>query len=140
MENLTTIKRPNIGVLKEKLEHAKDKQFYVTKDNNYQIDLIIGDTLYCKEVFKRRCDEPIVEGTTFGWVIHGSDYPVNKCLFTTEVSDYERLYSLDIRRQQKFYILPERYKQIRRFEQRSFVGTNSRRRAFARNVESVYIA
>ncbi len=99
MQNFTTIKRPNIRVLKEKLEHAKDKQFYVAKDNNYPIYLIIGDSLCCKikteEVFKGWCNEPVVEGTTFGWVIHGGD-PVNECLFTTEVSDYERLYSLDI--------------------------------------------
>lgn len=100
MQTFTTIMRPNISVLKEKLEHAKDKQFYVTNNNKYPIDLMIGDNLYCKikteQVFKGKCDELIVEGTTFGWVIHGGDYPVSECLFTTQVSDYERLYSLDI--------------------------------------------
>ncbi len=48
MPNFTTIQRPNISELKEKLAHARDKQFYVTKDNKYPIDLIIGDNLYCK--------------------------------------------------------------------------------------------
>ena len=36
-------------------------------------------------MFKGKDDEPIVEETTFGWVIHGGSYPVN-----------ERLYSLDV--------------------------------------------
>ena len=48
MQNFTTIKRPNISQLKEKFQHAKDKQFYITKDNKYPIDLINGDNLYCK--------------------------------------------------------------------------------------------
>ena len=100
MPNFTTIQRPNISELKEKLAHARDKQFYVTKDNKYPIDLIIGDNLYCKikteEIFKRKSNEPVVEGTTFGWVIHGGEYPVDECLFTTEVADYEKLYSLDV--------------------------------------------
>ena len=100
MQNFTTIKRPNISQLKEKFQHAKDKQFYIMKDYKYPIDLIIGDNLYCKikteEVFKGRSDEPVVEGTTFGWVIHGGDCSVDECLFTTEVSDYEKLYSLDV--------------------------------------------
>lgn len=100
MHNFTTIKRPNLSVLKDKLIHARHKQFYITKDNRYPIDLILGDSFYCKikteEVFKGKSDEPIVEGTTFGWVIHGGDYPVSECLFTTEVVDYEKLCSLDI--------------------------------------------
>ena len=46
----------------------------------------------------------------------------------------------DIDKQQTFYSLLKRYKQIRRFEQRPFEGhTNSRLRVFARNVESVCI-
>ena len=71
--------------MKEKLEHAKDKQF---------------DNLCCKikteEVFKGKSNEPVVEGTTFGWVIHGGNYTVEKCLYTTEVSDYKKLCSLDV--------------------------------------------
>ena len=38
-----------------------------------------------------------------------------------------------VRRQQKFYSLPKRYKQIR-------LNTNSRQRVFARNIKSVCIA
>ena len=37
-----------------------------------------------------------MEGTAFGWVIHGGDYQTEGCLFAREVSDYERLYSLDV--------------------------------------------
>ena len=100
MPNFTTIQRPNISELKENLAHARDKQFYVTRDNKYPIDLIIGDNLYCKikmeEIFKGKSNEPVVEGTTFGWVIHGGEFPVDECLFTTEVVDYEMLYSLDV--------------------------------------------
>ena len=51
MQNFITIKRPNISQLKEKFQHAKDKQFYITKDNKYPIDLIIGDNLYSKIVY-----------------------------------------------------------------------------------------
>ena len=84
----------------KRYEHAKYKQFYMKKDNEYPIDLVIGHNLYCKikteEVFKGKDGEPIVEVTTFGWVRHGGDYPSNKCLFTTEVSDYERLRNLDV--------------------------------------------
>ena len=47
-------------------------------------------------MFKGRSNEPVVKGTTFGWVIHGGDCSVDECLFTTEVSDYEKLYSLDV--------------------------------------------
>ena len=42
--------------------------------------------------------EPIVEVTTFGWIIHGGDRVTDGCLFTRETSDYERLYSLDVLR------------------------------------------
>ena len=37
-------------------------------------------------MFKGRSNEPVVEGTTFGWVTDGVDCSVNECLFTTEVS------------------------------------------------------
>ncbi len=52
--------------------------------------------LKTEEIFKGKSNDPVVEGTTFGWVIHGGEYPVDECLFTTEVADYERLYSLDV--------------------------------------------
>ncbi|CAB3991377.1 Phosphatidylinositol 4-kinase alpha [Paramuricea clavata] len=42
-------------------------------------------------------DDPIVEGTTFGWVVHGGkEYADGTCMFTRETNEYERLYSLDV--------------------------------------------
>ena len=44
-----------------------------------------------------RPEDPIVEGTTFGWVIHGGvEYANNKCMYIKETCDYEKLYSLDV--------------------------------------------
>ncbi len=38
-----------------------------------------------------------MEGTTFGWVIHGGvDYADNKCMYVREACDYKQLYSLDV--------------------------------------------
>ena len=76
-------------------------KFYMTASEEYPIDLILGDSTYCKirteQVFKGRPEDPIVEGTTFGWVIHGGEeYADNKCMFLKESSDYEQLYSLDV--------------------------------------------
>ena len=49
-------------------------------------------------MFKGGPEDPIVEETTFGWVIHGgTEYPNAKCMYTKEVDDhYEKLYSLDV--------------------------------------------
>lgn len=50
------------------------------------------------EIHKGRPGEPIEEGTTFGWVIHGGDdHITDQCMFVRELNDYERLYSLDVR-------------------------------------------
>ena len=100
MKDLTTIKRPDLRKLKKRFDHTKDKEFYLTETGNHTIHIILGDKTFCKikteSVFKGEKDEPIVEGTTFGWVIHGGDYPNINCLFTRESSEYERLYSLDV--------------------------------------------
>ena len=60
----------------------------------------MGDQTYCKirteEVFKGNPGDPVVEGSTFGWIIHGGNYSSEQCMFTRESSEYERLYSLDI--------------------------------------------
>ena len=53
-------------------------------------------TIKTEEVFKGRSNEPVLKETTFGWVIHGGDCSVDECLFTTEVFDNEKLYSLDV--------------------------------------------
>ena len=62
--------------------------------------MILGDSTYCRikteELYKGKPGEPIVEGTTFRWVIHGGDYQTEGCLFAREVSDYEWLYILDV--------------------------------------------
>ena len=42
-------------------------------------------------------DDPIVEGTTFGWIVHGGkEYADSKCMYVRETDKYERLYSLDV--------------------------------------------
>ena len=49
-------------------------------------------------MYKGASGDPIVEETTFGWVIHGGDdYSSDgTCMFLREVNDYEQLYSLDV--------------------------------------------
>ena len=100
MADFTTIRRPNLSTLKWKYEHTKDKRFYKNTGDDYTIHLILGDSTYCRirteDVFKGKPGEPIVEGTTFGWVIHGGDRATDGCLYIREASDYERLYSLDV--------------------------------------------
>ena len=62
--------------------------------------MILGDSTYSRikteDVFKGKPGEPIVEKTTFGWIIPGGDHVTDGCLLTRETSDYEQLYSLDI--------------------------------------------
>ena len=101
MEDFTTVRRPTIKELKTKYEHARDKQFYMTANEEYPIHVILGDSTYCKirteQTFKGRPKDPIVEGTTFGWIIHGGeDYADDKCMFVKEAGEYEKLYSLDV--------------------------------------------
>ena len=100
MADFTTIRRPDLSTLKWKYEHTKDKRFYKNTGDDYTIHLILGDSTYCRirteDVFKGKPGEPIVEGTTFGWVVHGGDRATDGCLYTREASDYERLYSLDV--------------------------------------------
>ncbi len=101
MPDFTVVKRPAVKELKEKYEHVRNKTFYRTANNEYPIHLILGDSTYCKirteQVFKGKPEEPIVEGTQFGWVIHGGeDYGDNKCMFVGDATDYDRLCSLDV--------------------------------------------
>ena len=69
-------------------------------DNEYSIQIILGDNAYCRirteEVFIGKPGEPIVESTTFDWVIHGGKLSGNSWMYTKVVSDYEKLYSLDV--------------------------------------------
>ena len=79
----------------------RDKQFYVTASEEYPIHVILGDKSYYKiridQTFEGHPEDPIVEGMTFEWVIHGGvEYTDNKCMYIKEASDYEKLYSLDV--------------------------------------------
>ena len=82
-------------------EHTRDKQFYMTATEEYPIHVILGDSTYRKirteQTLKGRPEDPIVGGTTFGWIIHGGeDYAGDKCMFVKEAAEYEKLYSLDV--------------------------------------------
>ena len=95
MRDFTVIKRPNLREVKLKYDHTKDKQFYMRVDNEYPIEIILGDNTYCRmkteEVFIGKTGEPIVEGTIFGWVIHGGELSGSSCMYIKVVSDYEKL-------------------------------------------------
>ena len=101
MSDFTTIRRPTLQEFKEKYKHVQGKTFYRTASEEYPIHVILGDTTYCKirsdQDHKGQPEDPIVEGTTFGWVVHGGkDYADTKCMYVRECSDYEKLYSLDV--------------------------------------------
>ena len=48
-------------------------------------------------LYKGQPDDPILEGSTFGWIAHGGkEYADSKCMYVRETDQYERLYSLDV--------------------------------------------
>ena len=98
--DFTTVKRPNLQELKERYAYMRDKRFYTNPNGKYHIHLILGDRTYSRikteEIYKGNRGEPIVEGTSFGYIIHGGDEVGNVCLFTRDTNDYEKLYSLDV--------------------------------------------
>ena len=101
MDNFTTVKRPTQAELKEKYPYIQGKAFYTTATEEYPIDVIQGDPVYCQikteSVLKEIPDEQIVEGSSFGWVVHnGKDYTDGRCMLSREISDYEHLYTLDV--------------------------------------------
>ena len=78
--------------LKFKHEHARDRRFYVKPGDEYRIDVILGESTYCKiktdEIHKGKPGEPGVEGANFGWVILGDDgHVTDQCMFVKEVSN-----------------------------------------------------
>ena len=80
---------------------CQGKMFYRTVSEEYPIHLILGDATYCKirteQVYKGKPEDPIVEGTTFGWIVHGGkEYTDSNCMYVRETDEYERLYSLDV--------------------------------------------
>ena len=100
MSDFTTVRRPKLSDLKSKYGHAADKSFYMKQSDEYQMHVILGDSTYCRikteEVFKGEPGDPIVEGTTFGWTIHGGEFPSDGCWFSQEDQDSQQLYSLDV--------------------------------------------
>ena len=75
--------------------------FYRTTSEEYPIHVILGDATYCKirteHAYKGQPEDPIVEGTTFGWIVHGcKEYADSKCMYARETNEYERLYSLNV--------------------------------------------
>ena len=101
LADFTTIKRPTLTELKEKFQHVQGKMFYRTASEEYPIHVILGDATYCKirteHVFKGHQEDPVVEGTTSGWIVHGGkEYADSKCMYVRETNEYERLYSLDV--------------------------------------------
>lgn len=98
----TTVRRPEKNGLKLKYSHTQDKTFYMTARGKHQIHLILGDSVYSRirteKAFKRKPGDPLEEETTFGWVIFGGDDYVSDGarMYSSEVNDYERLYSLDV--------------------------------------------
>ena len=60
----------------------------------------MGDNTFSRikteEVIKGAKGDPIAEGTTFGYIIHGGDKSNGTCMYVSDTKDYERLYSLDI--------------------------------------------
>ena len=89
MPNFTTIKRPDMNELKREFEYTRDKRFYMHPDHKYPIHLIVGDNTFSRmkteEIYKGKPGEPVVEGTTFGWIIHGGDLPNDECMYCRDV-------------------------------------------------------
>ncbi len=89
MQDFTTVKRPDMNKLKLKYEHTNNKRFYMTTNGEYPIHLILGDSTFSKikteEIYKGKDGDPIVEGTSFGWIVHGGDIANNVCMFSKDL-------------------------------------------------------
>ena len=94
MPNFTTIKRSDMNELKQKFVHTNDKRFYMQRDHQYPMHLIIGDSTFYRikteKIYKGELGVPVVEGTSFGWVVHDGDPPDDDCMY------YQMFYSLDV--------------------------------------------
>ena len=68
--------------------------------DEYQMHVIWRDSTYCRikteEVFKGNPGDTIVEGTTFGWAVHGGEFQSDRCWFSREVKDCQQLHNLDV--------------------------------------------
>ena len=91
MRDFITVRRPDKNKLKEQYEHTKDKRFNKHIGDKYPIHVILGDSTYCrirtKEVYKGQPGEPVVERTTFGWVLHGGNDLDSQRFFISKTSD-----------------------------------------------------
>ena len=100
LPDFTTVEKPGIRELRERFKYTRDKRFYTSGGNKYTIHLILGDNTYWKmrteEVVKGKKGEPIVEGTTLGYVIHCRDRTSGTCMYVKDNKDFERVYGLDI--------------------------------------------
>ena len=77
--DFTTVRWLTIAEVKEKYSHVREKTFYRTANEEYPIHMILGDAFCCQmkteNIIKGETDDPIVEGTTFDWVMRGGiDY------------------------------------------------------------------
>ena len=75
--------------------------FYRSKSEEYPAHVILGDATHGKtrtdQVFKGKPEDPIVERTAFGRIVHGGlEYADSRCMFVQEHRKYEQLYSLDV--------------------------------------------
>ena len=101
LSDFTTVNRQAISELKEKYEHMKNNTFYYTENGSCTKHLIIGDKtlsrMRTEAVCKGEEGDPVMEETSFGWLVHGGDdYTDNQCMFVRENSDCERLFSLHV--------------------------------------------
>ena len=94
LRDFTTVRRPdkNKVTLKEQYEHTKDNRFYKHIGDEYPLHVSLGHGTYCRirteEVYKGQPGEPIVEGTTFGRVIHGGNDSDSQSFFSRDTSDF----------------------------------------------------
>lgn len=83
LADFTIIKTPTLMELKVKYEHLRGKMFYRTSSEEYPNHLILVDSTFCKipteRVSKSLPEDPIVEGSTFGWVVHGGKQTTHAC-------------------------------------------------------------
>ena len=77
LQDFKTVKRSVMNEVKMKYTHTQDKRFYMNAKGEYPIHLILGDGTYSRirteNVYKGNPGDPLVEETTFGWVIHGGE-------------------------------------------------------------------
>ena len=98
--DFSTVKSPKMHELKLEYEHIRDEQFYLRVGDEYAIHLILGDNTFSRvkteEVIKGANGDPIAEGTTSGYIIHGGDQRSGTCMYMSDKKDCERLYGFDI--------------------------------------------